>query len=178
MSKTLPAITCLVPPRLDAPVTLLSSASRAKGQILWPFVTCCCVLLQVVTFVTRNYCCNWLYNMIYTMHIIHIDILMLLIPVILVTLSAFSWIIDHSPDGDAGIMMAAVQVVLVVHIEACLIAPGRLQDRGYDGASRPEYFGTTWCQLNIRFAVAGMCWIWCVCFKLPYDNITHFFWKC
>ena len=53
--------------------------------------------------------------------------------------------------------MAAVQVVLVVHIEACLIAPGRLQDRGYDGASRPEYFGTTWFQLYIYVSQLLVC---------------------
>ena len=180
MSKTLPAITCLVPPRLDAPVTLLSSASRAKGQILWPFVTCCCVLLHVVTFVTRNYCCNWLYNMIYTMHIIHIwysdvtnscyytcDIVS-----ILMNYWSFSWwwCWDHDGGGTGG---AGCSHWGMSHSSRSATGPG-----------------LRWCvkarilrddlvpALYIRFAVAGMCWMWCVCFKLPYDNITHFFWTC
>jgi len=60
-------------------------------------------------------------------------------------IASFSYIliVDHSPiksDGDAGIMMVAVLVVLVVvHIETCLTPPSRLQDGGYDGASRPGF---------------------------------------
>ena len=162
------AITCLVrlpclptssksqrcaPSRLDAPVTLLSSASRAKGQLLvtvplWKLiVNYCCIRLildYIRLYMMLYYCCTC-------------DII-----------ASFSYIliVDHSPiksDGDAGIMMVAVLVVLVVvHIETCLTPPSRLQDGGYDGASRPGFR-----------SCFGMCWIWCACFNLPYDHIDY-----
>ena len=134
------AITCLVrlpclptssksqrcaPSRLDAPVTLLSSASRAKGQLpLWKrIVNYCCIRLisdYIRLYMMSYYCCTC-------------DII-----------ASFSYIliVDHSP------MMVMLGSwwwpywwcwwwFTLRHMSHT--SRRRLQDGGYDGASRPGF---------------------------------------